>query len=34
MKAIVMWLAMRGLVNHRWYRLIGGWLIKKTGASK
>lgn len=33
MKAIVLWLAMRGLLNYRWFRVVGTWLVKKTGAS-
>jgi hypothetical protein len=34
MKSIVMWLAMRGLINHRWFRIVGGWLIRRTGVWK
>lgn len=34
MKAIVMWLAMRGLLNQRWFRVCGGWLVRTTGAWK
>ncbi len=32
MKALVMWLAMRGLLNNRMFRFVGTWLVKKTGA--
>lgn len=34
MKSIVMWLAMRGLLNHRWFRVVGTWLVQRTGAHK
>lgn len=27
-----MWLATRGLVNYRWFRIVGTWLIQKTGS--
>lgn len=34
MKKLVMWLAMRGLVNYRWFRTVGDWLVQKSGPSK
>jgi len=34
MKSVVMWLAMRGLLNQRWFRVVGDWLVQRTGAWK
>jgi hypothetical protein len=34
MKSIVMWLAMRGLINYGWFRTLGTWLVRKSGAWK
>lgn len=34
MKSAVLWLAMRGLINHRWFRFVGTWLVRKSGAWK
>lgn len=34
MKTFVLWLAMRGLVNYRWFRIVGTWLVRKNGAWK
>lgn len=35
MKTIVMWLATRlNLMNYRWFRVVGTWLVQKTGADK
>lgn len=31
MKSAVLWLAMRGLINRRWFRIVGTWLVQKTG---
>ena len=31
MKSAVLWLAMRGLINHRWFRIVGTWMVQKTG---
>jgi len=33
-KTFVMWLAMRGLLNRRWFRIAGTWLVRKSGAWK
>lgn len=32
MKSAVMWLAMRGLVNYRWFRVVAGWLVRRSGS--
>lgn len=34
MKAAVMWLAMRGLLNQNWFRVAGTWIVRKTGAHR
>jgi hypothetical protein len=33
MKALVLWLALRGFLNFAWYRRFGTWLIRVTGRS-
>lgn len=29
-----MWLAMHGLLNQKWFRTVGTWIVKKTGAHR
>lgn len=31
MKRAVVWLALRGFINFRWFRTAGTWLIRITG---
>ena len=34
-KTIVVWLGTHaGLMNYRWFRVVGTWLVRKTGAWK
>lgn len=33
MKALIVWLAMRGFLNFGWFRTAGTWLIRITGRS-
>lgn len=35
MKTFVMWLGVRcGLVNYGWFRIVGTWAVRKSGAWK